>query len=158
VKPNDIILGIDFGDTIESHNNEGEKVENPRAMEVIARCVKQCRATYVISKVNPRQLAGLTKWCLDHDFFHKTNLPIQNMRFCEKRYDKGPIASGLCITHMIDDRPEVMAHMPRSVVKILFNPIVKDVEYWKQDGCIIVYSWTEIENILFGKELVVYES
>lgn len=149
MKPKDIVLGIDFGETIESRNLNGEKVENPRAMEVIARCVKHCKKVYIVSKVNDEQKQGLLKWVADNDFLQRTGLTMDNVFFCAERYEKGPIVYRQRIKYFIDDRPEVMAFMPRLVYKVLFRPIMTDVKKWRQEQVLIVNSWTEIENLIF---------
>ena len=149
INTKDIVLGIDFGQTIESKNASGEKVENPRAMEVVARCVKHCKRVYVISKVNPKQMFEVAEWMYKNDFFQKTGLPIENVRFCADRHGKGPIANGLGINCFIDDRPEVMSHMPRNVYKMLFQPIPEEVKQFGQEHVLIVNSWNEIEKQIF---------
>jgi 5'(3')-deoxyribonucleotidase len=145
----DIILGIDFGNTIETKNSHGVMVELPRAIEVIRRCVKHCKSVYIISKVNSRQMVEVVEWIHNHGFFSFTGLPIENVRFSSSRSGKGPIVKELKITHMIDDRPEVMASLPKSVVKYLMNPNMEDVIRWNQEKTTRVSSWDEIEQLLF---------
>jgi hypothetical protein len=152
MKANEIILGIDFGQTIESNNEKHEKIENPRAMEVIARCVKHCKDVWVVSKVNEKQKQGLLKWVDDHDFYKHTGLTPEKIIFCEERYQKGPICKEIGVNMFIDDRPEVMAHMSDEVQKFLFQPIKQEVITFNMDHVPIVNSWTEIEQIIFGKK------
>lgn len=151
MNPKEIILGIDFGQTIESKDADGKKVENPRAMEVIARCVKHCKKVYIISKVTPEQKIGLLRWVYDNNFYKQTGLTRTDIHFCTERYEKGPIARDLKINCFIDDRPEVMVWMPKNVYKILFQPIRMDVVKWGQEDTDIVNSWNEIEDLIFGE-------
>lgn len=147
---NEIILATDFGDTIEARDDKGVKVELPRAMEVLRRCVASFKAVYIISKVNDRQRQEVVEWITEHKLHEVTGILPENVFFCPERRDKGPIAARLNITHMIDDRPEVMVYMPDSVCKILINPSQADVQRWHQKRCLQVSDWTQIEKILFG--------
>jgi len=148
IKTSDLVVGIDFGDTIFHRGVDGNKVENPRALEVVSYLVKNCRAVYIVSKVNDEQKKRAIKWMYNVDFYRRTGLRRTDVKFCAERHEKGPIAKDLRINCFIDDRPEVMAWMPKDVIKILFNPIPDDVVAWKQENAHIVESWTEVERLL----------
>lgn len=153
MKIDDLIIGIDFGDTIFSRDATGNKVENPRAMEVISYLVKNCRGVYVVSKVNHEQKKRAIKWMFDVDFYRRTGLRRHDIHFCAERHEKGPIARDLRINCFIDDRPEVMAWMPEDTIRILFNPIRNDVAIWNQQDAYIVDSWTEVKTLILGNKL-----
>lgn len=153
MKINELVVGIDLGDTIFSRNANGDKIENPRAMEIVSYLVKKCKKVYIVSKVNAEQKRRANKWFYDNDFFRRTGLRRTDVYFCAERHEKGPIAKDLRINCFIDDRPEVMAWMPKPMVKILFRPIVEDVVAWNQKDAFVVSSWTEVENLILGNNL-----
>lgn len=145
-----MILGIDFGNTI-AVKRCGVHIEYPFALSSIRELVKEGVTVHIISKVDDRQKREVENWILVNDFFEETKVPKNNLHFCERRDQKGEIAIKLGITHHIDDRPEVMAHMPKAVKKYLFCPDPKDVvKYFNNlHNTMIVKDWMEITNEIF---------
>jgi hypothetical protein len=145
----DITLGIDFGNTIVHNDSNGNKVAYPKAIEVIAEACRKCKNVYIISKVNEAQRLRVLSYLKESGFHEKTGMPPTNVFFCGARDQKGLIARKLRINCFIDDRPEVMAHMDKTVYKILFCPNRKDVERFELKHLQDAYSWDTISEILF---------
>ncbi|QKW34927.1 hypothetical protein HUT06_13575 [Actinomadura sp. NAK00032] len=62
---------------------------------------------WIISKCGERIQKRTLAWLDHHDFYARTGLPKENVRFCRKRADKAGHCAELGITHMIDDRLDV---------------------------------------------------
>ncbi|MFI0368291.1 hypothetical protein ACH35V_10440 [Actinomadura sp. 1N219] len=62
---------------------------------------------WIISKCGDRVRKRTLAWLDHHDFYRRTGLPRQNVRFCRKRPEKAQHCEELGITHMIDDRLDV---------------------------------------------------
>lgn len=148
----DVILGFDLGDTFFHNDSHGEKLIFPKAMEIIGRCVRECEKVYVISRVNETQRLRALATMAEYDVHEITGLPKDHVFFCGARNQKGIIARKLGINCFIDDRPEVMAHMDKSVYKILYCPNPQEVIHFKLEHLPIVYGWAQIERILFKEK------
>ena len=145
----DVVFGFDLGETFFHNDSQGNKILFPKALEVVARCVRSCKNVYVISKVNEEQRIRALKTLDKYDVYNITGLPRNHVFFCGARYQKGIIAKKIKINCFVDDRPEVMAHMDKSVYRILYCPNPQDVVRFKVEYLPIVYGWAEIERILF---------
>lgn len=76
---------------------------------------------------------------------------MEHVHFCAERADKAPIAQRLELTHFIDDRPEVMAHLDGIVPhRILFQPNEEDfvTHQARLTGVYKTQTWREIERLL----------
>ncbi|WP_207945519.1 hypothetical protein [Actinomadura sp. 7K534] len=78
---------------------------------------------WIISKCGDRIRRRTLAWLDHHDFYARTGLPRENVRFCRRRAEKAGHCRELGITHMIDDRLDVHAAI-RDVVphRYLFGP------------------------------------
>lgn len=78
---------------------------------------------WIISKCGDRVRRRTLAWLDHHDFYARTGLPRENVRFCGKRPEKARHCAELGITHMIDDRRDVH-HAIREIVpyRYLFDP------------------------------------
>lgn len=152
-------IGFDLGDTLvhgDTHRNgEGTsaKVFYPRSLQTVRDCVSFCAGVYIISKVTePQRLRALS--LLESSNFHAiTGMPRENVFFCARRDQKGIIAKKLGINCFVDDRPEVMAYMDKSVYRILFNPIPADVIQWNVESLPIARNWIEVDHLIFGNHI-----
>jgi hypothetical protein len=145
----DITLGIDFGNTIVYNDYNGNKIAYLKSVEVITEAVKRCKEVYIISKVNEFQRLKVLHWLKENDFHEKTGISPNNVFFCGAYDQKGLIAHKLGINCFIDDKPEVMAHMNRTVYKILFCPNPKEVRQFDLKHLQDVYSWDNVSQLLF---------
>lgn len=145
-------IGIDLGWTIKGHKPSNERdLPAPDSFRVISELVRRGDIVYIISKVNSEQKARCEKWLETHDFFDKTGVKPENLYFCFERKDKAIFVKALGIKIMLDDRPEVMAHLDFDVVKFLINPDEADMIQHKDQliNTKIVKNWLEIERSLF---------
>lgn len=78
---------------------------------------------WIISKCGDRVRKRTLAWLDHHDFYARTGLPRENVRFCRKRAEKAGHCAELGITHMIDDRLDVHGAI-REIVpyRYLFGP------------------------------------
>ncbi|TDC42543.1 hypothetical protein E1281_36110 [Actinomadura sp. KC345] len=78
---------------------------------------------WIISKCGDRVRKRTLAWLDHHDFYARTGLPRENVRFCRKREEKARHCRELGITHMIDDRLDVHRAI-REIVphRYLFGP------------------------------------
>ncbi len=145
-------IGFDLGRTIVVGEN-GVKVALPDSIAVITRLVKACDGQgFIISKVTPVQELRAKKWLQNTDFYATTGISPEHVHFCAERADKAPIAQRLGLTHFIDDRPEVLAHMENIVrYRILFQGNENDfiAHRVKLLDIYRAQSWREIEKLLF---------
>ncbi len=119
---------------------------------MITKLVKACaRQGYIISKVTPIQETRAKKWLHNNNFYATTGISVDQVHFCAERADKAPIAQRLGLTHFIDDRPEVLAHMEGIVpYRILFQGNEEDLvtHQAKLRHTYRTQSWREIERLL----------
>jgi hypothetical protein len=150
------VVGIDFGDTIFYKLEDHSKIIFDNAIRVILRMTDDPHTiVHIISRVNEEQEHRGIKWMTDTDFLAQINLPRDHVHFCRERRDKADIARALKVTHHIDDRPEVMAHMERSIYKYLFRPNPVDLTAFynqlRDHHVQVVNTWLEIEDEFFPK-------
>lgn len=117
-------LGVDFGrviqgaalpagdaDTVFLAGGLDEALRtppSPGAFDVLPRLVRLFEGrVWVISKCGERIEQRTRQWLDHHDFFDRTGIPREHLRFCRKRADKAGHCAELGITHMIDDRIDV---------------------------------------------------
>ena len=147
------VIGIDFGNTIVRNvKGSGLKKPFPDALRVVRR-IAETYPVHIISKVNDIQKKHVLQWISDNDFFLKVQIPEDHLHFCAERWEKDRICISLGVTHHIDDRPEVVAHLNHQIQAYLFRPTPKDVVKYFPILCVnevnIVQSWKEIERIFF---------
>jgi hypothetical protein len=88
--------------------------------DVVPRLVARFeRQVWLVSKAGPRIERLTRRWLEHHDFFERTGLRRDRVRFCRQRADKREHALSLGLTHFIDDRVDVLEHL-RGVVPSLF--------------------------------------
>jgi hypothetical protein len=119
------------------------------AMEVIQQLVRATNGNvWLVSKAGPRIAALTTRWLSHVGFFPKTGLPHGNVRFCRERADKALHAQKLRLTHFIDDRADVLAHL-RDVVPHLFlfghQPERRGPSPYRR-----VLTWDDVHSALLG--------
>ncbi|GAA4229445.1 hypothetical protein GCM10022254_21880 [Actinomadura meridiana] len=78
---------------------------------------------WIISKCGDRVRKRTLAWLDHHDFYTRTGLRRENVRFCRKRPEKALHCAEIGITHMIDDRLDVHRAI-REIVpyRYLFGP------------------------------------
>ena len=162
--PREPRLGIDIGRVIidgSSHPNGGDTAffdgdeaamlatpEMPGAVEAIARLVTAFSGrVWLVSKCGPAVQARTLRWLDGHDFYARTGLPSDHLRFCRTRPDKRIHCEQLNLTHFVDDRPDVHAAIRGTVDhQYLFGP---------QDGPAPPYvqhatTWAQAERLIMS--------
>ncbi|MFN7971028.1 MAG: hypothetical protein U0166_01535 [Acidobacteriota bacterium] len=92
----------------------------PHLYEVLPGVVRSFeQRVWLVSKAGPRIERLTLRWLHHHDFYRRTGLRQDRVRFCRRREDKREHALVLGLTHFIDDRPDVLEHL-RGVVANLF--------------------------------------
>jgi hypothetical protein len=119
-------LGIDIGRVIidgSSHPHGGDTAffdgdeatmlatpEVPGALDSIAPLTASFDGrVWLISKCGLRVQERTLRWLDGHDFYHRTGVPRENVRFCRIRSQKRVHCIELELTHFVDDRPDVHA-------------------------------------------------
>jgi len=142
------ILGIDLGNTIIKNRQV-----LPDAFRVIRRLIDERFGVnvHIVSRVNPEQEIRARAFVTSEHFKSQLSIPLSRVHFCRERREKGPICKRIGITHFIDDRPEIMAVMPPSVVrKILFDPDETDLRQFasRLGDFNVAHSWLDVERLL----------
>lgn len=66
---------------------------------------------WLVSKCGNRVRERSRQWLAHHDFFARTGIKSENLRFCYKRHEKRGHAEELGLTHFVDDRVDVLRHL-----------------------------------------------
>jgi hypothetical protein len=145
-------IGFDLGGTI-FQRIDGRLFLDHGALRVIRRLVTERfdERSYIVSKVDEEQKKRAMAALKMEGLLEITGIPKDHVEFCAERCDKAPICEKLCITHFVDDRPEVLAHMEGIVQhRFLIRGIQSDYNRFRDrlEGVVSVDSWSEIEKYL----------
>ena len=92
----------------------------PHALDVIAALVARCAGrVWLVSKAGARIEMLTRRWFDAQNFFARSGMTADRVRFCRARADKRTHAVELGLTHFIDDRVDVLTHL-RGVVPSLY--------------------------------------
>jgi hypothetical protein len=82
------------------------------SFDAIAELVQafECRV-WLISKCGPRIQKLTRRWLSRHDFYTRTGVRQDRVRFCLKRPEKRDHCAAIGATHFIDDRLDVLEHL-----------------------------------------------
>ena len=150
------ILGVDLGNTIVRAQRRSDlepgaarplPVAYPDALETLYDLGALVKEIHIVSRVTPEQKVRALQWLEASDFYTKTNIPKTRVHFCAERHEKAGICKPLGITHFIDDRPEVLAHM-HGVIKIAFDPHPSDFKKFEKENpdTLIVSNWQDVRR------------
>ena len=126
-------LGVDFGGVIIPYDRARfitcsiEDVIHleplPGAVDAIAGLVEHSGGqVWIISKAGQETRRRTLRWLDHHDFFGRIGLPRANIEFCDEHHEKRLLCQGFGITHMIDDRLEVLDALDGAVgERLLFG-------------------------------------
>jgi hypothetical protein len=119
-------VGVDFGGVIVKsrttgedtslRTNEGEEVAQDGVFAAITEINSICDGQlWIVSKAGPRMQARTRAWLEAVDFFSRTGLDADHLRFCVERHEKEPICRELKISHFVDDRVHIMQILRHTV-------------------------------------------
>ena len=128
------MLGVDVGGVIVSLTGRDEDtsffgtrpLETPAVegvFEALATLSAQPFAgrIHLVSKAGPKVASNTRDWLAHHDFFGRTSIPAANVHFVRERRDKAAVCQRLGITHFVDDRLDVLAHLETVEHRYLFR-------------------------------------
>ena len=98
--------------------------EMPGALEAIEELVDRFDGkVWLVSKCGWRVRERSCRWLTAHNFYRRTGMSEDNLRFCRKRREKRGHCVDLGLTHFVDDHPEVHSAI-RDVVanQFFFGP------------------------------------
>ena len=118
----------------------------PGAVEVIARLVTRFHGqVWLVSKFGSRIQARTLRWLDGHDFYRRSGLTRDRVRFCRSRADKRVHCLELALTHSVDDHPEVHTAIRGAVAhQYLFGPQRQPVPGYGQHAP----TWTDVERLV----------
>jgi hypothetical protein len=137
------------GDTAFFQGDEATMLATPEmagAVEAIARLMRLFGGqVWLVSKCGPRVQARTLRWLDGHDFYQRTTLPPDHVRFCRTRPGKRIHCQQLALTHFIDDHPEVHAAIRGTVDhQYFFGPQPRPVPGYG----IHAPTWTDLEQLI----------
>jgi hypothetical protein len=128
------VLGVDVGGVIVTLTDRDEDTSffGTRPLETPAvEGVFQALATlsqqrfagriHLVSKAGPKVAANTSHWLGHHDFFGRTGIAETSVHFVRERRDKADVCRRLGITHFVDDRLDVLAHLETVEHRFLFR-------------------------------------
>ncbi len=162
-------LGIDFGrvimgaarpdgraDTSFLTGGEARAMQTPAeagALETIRDLTAHLQGNvWIVSTCGPRVERRTRRWLSHHDFFERTGVAPDHLCFCRERREKRVHGRALALTHFIDDRMDVLAHL-RGVVPHLYwfgaDAVARPSPPWVA----AVRDWAEVRRALLpGKD------
>jgi hypothetical protein len=137
------------GDTAFFSGNEATMLATPEmadSVPTIARLVDRFDgAVWLVSKCGERVEARTRRWLEAHEFYTRTGLDREHLRFCRIRPDKRIHCVELGLTDFVDDHPEVHAAIRGSVAhQYFFGPQAVPVPPYGRHAP----TWTEVERLI----------
>jgi hypothetical protein len=116
------------------------------AVDTIARLVDRFGGqVWLVSKCGQRVEQRTRRWLAGHDFFARTGMDPEHLRFCRQRADKRIHCVQLGLTHFIDDHPEVHEHIRDAVEwQCFFGPQRRPVP----DYGVHAPTWADVERLI----------
>lgn len=139
------------GDTAFFDGDEATMLATPEmagAVDTIARLVPLFDAdVWLVSKCGPRVQERTRRWLRGHDFFARTGVDPERIRFCRRRPEKRDHCVALGLTHFVDDHPDVHAAIRGAVeYQYFFGPQRRPVP----DYGLHAPTWTDVERLIMG--------
>jgi hypothetical protein len=155
-------LGIDIGrvvidgpahvgaaDTAFFTGDEAVMLATPEVLDAVAAITRLMKRfdgrVWLVSKCGLRIRARTRRWLDAHDFYRRTGLPPEHLRFCLTRRDKRVHCQQLGLTHFIDDHPDVHAAIRGTVDhQYFFGPQRRPVPGYGQHAP----TWVDAERLI----------
>lgn len=139
------------GDTAFFHGSEATMLATPE-MEGALDAIGRLRGLFggrvwLVSKCGPVVQAKTLRWLDSHDFYRRTGMPRDYVRFCRTRPDKRGHCVDLALSHFVDDHPEVHAAIRGTVdYQYFFGPQNEPVPSYG----IHAQTWSDVEFFITG--------
>ena len=119
----------------------------PGMFDTVPRLVQRFGGrVWLVSKCGPSVQEKTRQWLRHHQFFERTGIPPEHLRFCLKRPQKADHCLELGLTHFVDDRADVLQHLEGAVPhRFLFGPQRKPVNL---PGAVPVLTWAQAEEAI----------
>lgn len=152
------ILGVDLGGVvIGGDGNQDTSFWGRRPMETpqIAGAFSSLQRlhelfagrVFIVSKAGPRVEALSGQWLEQHGFHDQTGIGADHLNFVRERADKAGVCASLGITHFVDDRLDVLAHLDGVVARrFWFTPpgdAATDASAPTQTDVVAVAGWPD---------------
>lgn len=113
----------------------------------------------LVSRCEIEHEQNIVHWLQHHRFVERTGIHLtDHLFFCRARKDKAGIVRRLGTTHMVDNRPDVLAPMAGIVpVRMLLLPAGEVQDYphrWHLDGLVFVDRWDQVVGVLLEDGLM----
>ena len=137
------------GDTAFFQGDEATMIATPE-MDGAAAAIARLTAlldgrVWLVSKCGPRVQARTLRWLEGHDFYQRTGLPRDHVRFCRTRPEKRPHCEELGLTHFVDDHRDVHEAIRGAVsYRYFFGPQAAPVPSWG----IYAPTWHDAERLI----------
>lgn len=151
--PTDLLLGTD-----------GKKRNNFLAVRAVHGAMRGTRQlverwfqadVWLVSRCSEKTAAKVRAWLEYHQFFRKTGIHREYLRFCLQDEEKTKIAQALRLTHFVDDRLVVLTTMYGKIPHLfLFRPTLEEQARYKalpegqRTTITVVHSWRELVNAI----------
>ena len=137
------------GDTAFFTGDEEAMLATPEmagAVAAVSRLVPRFGGrVWLVSKCGPRTQARTRRWLAGRDFFGRTGLPPEHLRFCLRREEKRAHCEELGLTHFVDDHPEVHAAIRGAVAyQYFFGPQAGPVPSYGLPAP----TWRDVESLI----------
>ena len=153
-------VGIDFGGVIVRNQkrvrsedtrlagSENAEVAQHGLFDAIREIISICDGhVWIISKAGPRMQARTLAWLNAVDFFSRTGLDPEHVRFCAEREEKEAICRELGLSHFVDDHVHVMQILRHAVPHLYFFR-ERGGERFCPPWATLVSSWPEVVELL----------
>ena len=153
-------VGIDYGGVIVRNRKlvRGEdtglagfhtpEAAQPGVFDAMREIISICDGhVWIVSKAGSRMQERTRAWLDTVDFFTRTGLDVDHVRFCFERQEKGAICRELGISHFVDDHVHVMQILRYSVPHLYFFR-EQGGERFCPPWATLVSDWTEVVNSL----------
>jgi hypothetical protein len=137
------------GDTAFFEGDEATMLATPE-MEGSFDAIRRLNALFagrvwLVSKCGARVQERSMRWLDAHDFYQRTDVARDHVRFCLTRPEKRPICEALGLTHFLDDHPEVHDAIRASVDRqYFFGPQAGAIPSWE----IHAATWADAEQLI----------
>lgn len=153
-------VGIDFGGVIVKNRKlvRGEdtglpgfhapEAAQPGVFDVIREVLSICNGNvWIVSKAGSRMQESTRAWLDTVDFYSRTGLDAEHLRFCQQREEKDRICRELGISHFVDDHVHVMQILRHTVPHLYFFR-ERGAERFCPPWATLVSNWKEVVDLL----------